>query len=330
MTTCSNCSNVRVELLTCSRCHAVAYCSPRCQRESWKSNHGIVCRQKIRLGDEIPSEIRDKPWAHEYLAVREFLTEHCRVDAREIKQLSEDDDLVHELYAKITKHLARSDLMKAQIASIASSTETASANQCRIAASVLSQNLTPDSLPPSSREALMDLRGVGDLLPMPSPPLPHRVREAVVCTAKEIVEASEQSFLLNEDIRTLKRQIFAVEKKESRHLIDPAVVTDKAKGYKALQNDIIMLEKKGSEYESRIMKMTKELKHAGLNDKLTHERIIADADALALKQEEIESDSGRVSAFHGLPANLPLAKVALEEKKRKLSELKEETDRLMD
>ena len=72
--------------------------------------------------------------------------------------------------------------------------------------------------------------------------------------------------------------------KESRHLIDPAVVTDKAKGYKALQNDIIMLEKKGSEYESRIMKMTKELKHAGLNDKLTHERIIADADALALKQ----------------------------------------------
>ena len=43
----------------------------------------------------------------------------------------------------------------------------------------------------------------------------------------------------------------------------------------------------------------------------------------------MEEDQDRVSVFHGLPANLPLAKVALEEKKRKLSELKDAADGLM-
>lgn len=70
---------------------------------------------------------------------------------------------------------------------------------------------------------------------------------------------------------------------ESRELIDPAVVTEKA-GYKRLQTEISNLEKKSCEYDDRVAKMTKELKHAGFHDKLTHEKITADAEALTAKQ----------------------------------------------
>ena len=59
---------------------------------------------------------------------------------------------------------------------------------------------------------------------------------------------------------------------------------EKAKSYKAFQNDISDLEKKGFEYEGTVSKLTKELKHAGFDDKLTHEKIVADAEALAGKK----------------------------------------------
>lgn len=328
MIQCGNCEKTGVELKTCGRCQSVAYCSLKCQRESWSASHKSVCRQKIRLSDEVPSEVRDKPWAHEFMVVREFLKDKCQVDSREIRQLSEDEDLVHELYAKITEHLARSDLTKALISSRSSATESALANRARLSSSHVAKYISKNSLPPSAADALKDICAGGRLLPTPVPPLPCHICEAVVKVANEEFQASKQNYRLDVDISQLKRDIVAVEKKESRELIDPAVVTEKA-GYKRLQTEISNLEKKSCEYDDRVAKMTKELKHAGFHDKLTHEKITADAEALTAKQAEVEEDQDRVSVFHGLPANLPLAKVALEEKKRKLSELKDAADGLM-
>jgi len=327
-TRCGNCEATEVTLKTCGRCKSISYCSQMCQVKSWRASHKNVCRRKVHLSDQIPSEVRDKPWVHEFIVVRQFLEQKCNVDSREIRQLSEDEELLHELYSKITEHSARADLAKAMISSECSSTESALANRTRLASSFLNQNISKDGLPRSAAEALQDICSGGDLLSTPPPHLPCDIRLAIVKLANEGYKVSEEKYEINTQVNSLKNAIVAVEKKESIH-IAPAIVKEKAKSYKAFQNDISDLEKKGFEYEGTVSKLTKELKHAGFDDKLTHEKIVADAEALAGKKEEVEENLGRIAAFHGLPANLSMAKVALEQKRRDLAEMKEEADRIM-
>jgi len=323
---CSHCRQPKseAELKLCSRCRNVVYCSLKCQVESWNENHGSVCRLKPNLEDEIPLEARDKPWTHKLLCVRNFLRDKCRVDSKHWKQLASDVDLVTELYDQISTHESKCRLKQSEIAFATSATSSASLTRSRLTSCLAAKSVAKQQLPPSAARALKDVCDAGRLLPscasLPHPPHPSALGEAVLS-----VQTKSNDFLLKtrqivHQNLLLKQQVHAATKALS-NLPDDSGVAEKAKMIKSSQSTISQMEKKGRDYEKRIHDLTKDLKRARFKEELTHDRIVADAEAMAEKEETTKELMEGVAAYHGLPADLSLAKVALAEKKRYLSEL---------
>ena len=70
----------------------------------------------------------------------------------------------------------------------------------------------------------------------------------------------------------------------SSSLPDDCGVIEKAKKIKVSQSTISQMEKKSHDYEKRIHDLTKELKGAGFKEDLSHDKIVADAEAMMEKE----------------------------------------------
>jgi len=330
-TQCGHCQRLesQTELKLCGRCRNVSYCSLSCQRESWLAGHRSLCRTKTSVEDGIPLEVRDKPWTHEYLLVRDYLRDKCRVDPKELKQLATDEQLVHDLYGKIFTHQAQSQLKEAQISLAEAHSSAASNLRSRYSTSYKVNAVNKDLLPPSAALALKDLGDAGHILQASSssslgyaPPHAGVIREAIGSVSEESSNALRERLKISHENLLLKQQIENATKASASLPMDEDFA-EKSKSLKSNQLTISTMEQKQLEYQNQITKLSKELKRSGFKEHFTHDKIVADAQAMTEKEELTKELSSKVAAFRGLPPDLSLAKVKLAEKKRALSELGE-------
>jgi len=323
----------QTELKLCGRCRNVSYCSLSCQHESWLEGHHSLCRAKTSVEDGIPLEVRDKPWTNEYLLVRNYLRDKCRVDPKELKQLATDEQLVHDLHDKIFAHQAQSQLKEAQISLAEAHSSAASNLRSRYSTSFKVNAVNKNLLPPSAALALKDLGDAGQILQASSsssslgyaPPHAGNLREAIGSVFEESSNALRERLKISHENLLLKQQ-FENATKASASLPMDVDFAEKSKSLKSNQHTISKMEEKQLDYKNQIAELSKELKRSGFKEHFSHDKIVADAQAVAEKEELTKELSSQVAAFHGLPADLSLAKVKLAEKKRTLSELGEMTE----
>lgn len=333
-TQCGHCQRLesQTNLKLCGRCRNVSYCSLSCQRESWLADHRSLCRARTSVEDGIPLEVRDKPWTHEYLLVRNYLRDNCRVDPKELKQLQTDEQLVHDLHDKIFTHQAQLQLKEAQISLAEAHSSAASNIRSRYSTSYKVNAVNKDLLPPSAALALKDLGDAGHILQASSsssldyaPPHAGVLREAIGSVIEQSSNALRERLKISHENLLLKQQIENATKASASLPMDTDFA-EKSKSLKSNQLIISKMEEKQPDYKKQIAELSKELIRSGFKEHFSHDKIVADAQAMTEKEELTKELSSQVAAFLGLPPDLSLAKVKLAEKKRTLSELGEMTE----
>jgi len=342
---CCHCHQPKTEaeLKICARCRSVAYCSLQCQVDSWSNGHESVCRLKSSFEDEIPLEAKDQSWTHQFLVVRDYLRDRCGVDSKSLKLLASDQELVKELSAQITDHLNRCKLKQSEIALATSSSSCASRCRSRSELSYASKSVAKENLPLTAADALKDLCDSRRVLDIPaisldsphpppdSPPLPLfcAVRDGISSLRRETNHVLIKTTKINQQNLLAKQQVHRATKAISACSSLPVDVVAKAKQLKSSQSVISSMGKKGKDYLHQIRDSKAILDRAGFTEDIAHENILADVDAMREKQAAMEDIRDRVEAYHGLPADIALAKVALCDKKRTLSELGENAEGAM-